>query len=291
MFTSHHRLAIMQISSKMGPNSTTKQRIQLAQQRQKVVASMKSFETVARKFLPTAVFTARLPTVPDAAMPGVQWDDTGDVVEHPETTSVESNADPDESRPETHSIALPSTMGYDFLKAHSLTHLAAIELELRRGQMNDALQAIRTGIGYKSLLYRTKVRKAKSYKTKLRSYDEVSVADDNVRKHVRVYLHARLAITRLYDWDDHEQRQTITELLTRYRNITREDLRANTTVLEAFTPGLRQMHASWIWHFEDNAAGRGNAWMDNCKCCFHCSSMHLMLTLYSPSSYVAESTC
>ena len=247
----------------MGPHTTTKQKIQLGQQRQKLSGAMKAFQTASRKFLPADIFSVQLPILPEANMPGVQWDDSGEVVDEP--VALMADTTPDTSKPEHQPMPLPSTLGFGYLKSKSLNHLAAAEMELRIGQMNDALQAIRTAIGYKSLLYRTKVRKATSYRTKLRSYDEVSVADDNVRKHVRVYLHARRAVTRLYDLDDSDQRKVVTDLLAQYRTIRREDLRANTTVLEAFTPGLRQAHASWIWHFEDNAAGRDNVWMNNCK--------------------------
>ena len=256
----------------MGPHTTTKQKIQLGQQRQKLSGVMKAFQTASRKFLPADILNSQLPIIPEADLPGVQWDDSGEVIDDPaslrsdKSSGVTSDRTPDTSKPEHQPMPLPSTLGFDYLKSKSLTHLAAAEMELWIGQMNDALQAIRTAIGYKSLLYRTKVRKATSYRTKLRSYDEVLVADDNVRKHVRIYLHARRAVTALYDVDNPEQRKVVMDLLARYRTIRREDLRANTTVLEAFTPGLRQVHASWIWNFEDNALGRDNGWMNNCTC-------------------------
>ncbi|TBU22471.1 hypothetical protein BD311DRAFT_676027, partial [Dichomitus squalens] len=114
-------------------------------------------------------------------------------------------------------------------------------------------------IGYKSLLYRTKVRAAPSYKLQLRSYDDIHVVDDGVRKHVKIYSNARRAIQHLYDINNTNDRRALKDILQKYRAIKPEDLRAYTAILEAFTPGLCGQHASWLWHIEDNSAGRDNS--------------------------------
>ncbi|TBU55175.1 hypothetical protein BD310DRAFT_826463 [Dichomitus squalens] len=129
--------------------------------------------------------------------------------------------------------------------------------------MNDALQAVRTAIGYKSLLYRTKVRAAPSYKSRLRSYDDIHVVDDGVRKYVKIYSNARRAIQHLYDINDTNDCRALEDILQKYCAIKPEDLRANTAVLEVFTPGLCGQHASWLWHIKDNLAGRDDSWMTN----------------------------
>ncbi|PIL28442.1 hypothetical protein GSI_08476 [Ganoderma sinense ZZ0214-1] len=145
-----------------------------------------------------------------------------------------------------------------------LLHLAKKERHLREGQLNDALQGICTGIGYKSLLYRAKVRNASSYRAKLRSFDDVHVADEGVRKHVRVYQQARRAMERLFDADDADDAQALDAFRARYKDIHREDLRVSTAVIESFTPGVRNEHSAWFWNISDTSSGEEAQWIQDC---------------------------
>ena len=113
----------------------------------------------------------------DTTLFGAEWDNDQD-------GGADVAADLPLDRPEIHPVGLPSSFGIEFLVQMDLQDLAKKERLLREGQMNDALQGIRTGIGYKSLLYRAKVRNASSYRSKLRSFDDIHVADEGVRKHV-----------------------------------------------------------------------------------------------------------
>ena len=183
------------------------------------------------------------------------------------STNHSTTAAADEFEPETHPLALPSMLGIAFLRQRGLLDLATKERQLRAGQMNDALQGIRTAIGYKSLLYRTKVRKASSYRNKLRSFDEIRITDDSLMKHVQVYMQARKVTHRLFDDSAGEDADgtSAEEFFSRYKEIRREDLRVNTAVLEQFTHGLRDIHASWIWHIEDTEQGHGADWLQDCE--------------------------
>ena len=190
---------------------------------------------------------------------GESWDE---IIE--DDTSLQENALPADL-PETHPIGLPSTFGMRFLLQRGLKELAHKERQLREGQMNDALQGIRTGIGYKSLLYRAKVRNASSYRSRLRSFDDVHVADEGVRKYVHIYMQARQASERLYDEDDEDDVAALAAFRSRYRNIQTNDLKASTAVLEAFTPGLRNEHSAWFWNVADTMTAHGSTWMHDCE--------------------------
>ena len=132
--------------------------------------------------------------------------------------------------------------------------------------MNDCLQGIRTAIAYKSLLYRTKVRKAGSYRNKLRSFDEIRTTDDGLMKHVRVYGQSRKAAERLFEEVPvtPELIAQRTQFFTRYKDLRREDLGVTTAVLEQFTHSLRNIHSSWIWHVEDSNASQNATWLQEC---------------------------
>ncbi|KAI1783692.1 hypothetical protein LXA43DRAFT_977006 [Ganoderma leucocontextum] len=123
---------------------------------------------------------------------GDVWD--GDTALPEQASAGDGDGEPDlpADRPEAHPIGLPSTFGVEFLAQTDMLDLAKKERQLREGQLNDSLQGIRTGIGYKSLLYRAK----------LRSFDDVHVADEGVHRHVRVYQQARRAMEQLFDADD-----------------------------------------------------------------------------------------
>ncbi|KAI1785137.1 hypothetical protein LXA43DRAFT_900433 [Ganoderma leucocontextum] len=180
-----------------------------------------------------------------------------------EDADAEAVPDLPADTPEVHPIGLPSTFGIEFLAQMNMLELAKKERQLREGQLNDALQGICTGIGYKSLLYRSKVRNASSYRAKLRSFDDVHVADEGVRKHVRVYQHSRQVMERLFDPDDPEDVRGLAEFRTRYREIRKEDLRVSTAVLESFTPGLRNEHSAWFWNISDTRAGEETQWIQD----------------------------
>lgn len=193
---------------------------------------------------------------------GAEWDEeTGE-----RSDVVETDYALD--RPETHPLGLPSTFGIEFLSQTGMLDLAKKERQLREGQLNDALQAIRTGIGYKSLLYRSKVRNASSYRAKLRSFDDVHVADEGVRKHVRIYNQARRAMQRLFDAADPADAKALDEFKSRYKDIERGDLRTSTAVLESFTPGLRNEHSAWFWNLSDTQSGEESQWIQDCKHAF-----------------------
>ncbi|KAI0681894.1 hypothetical protein C8T65DRAFT_703823 [Cerioporus squamosus] len=244
------KLSVAYAARHLGVTSTPSQQLDLVQQRQKLAKSITSFHKAAPTYLGRQNLQGyALPD--DQTDLGADWDDLG------EAPPPRMQADADPLQPEHQALALPSTFGQEYLVRRALTTLADKELELRTGQMNDSLQAIRTGIGYKSMLFRKKVRGATSTRAKLRSFDEVHVADEAIRKHVRVYTQARRAALRLF-MPGKEERQAA--FLAKYKPIAREDLKASTTVLEAFTPGLRNRHEAWFWTIEDNEAGRSDSW-------------------------------
>ena len=227
---------------------------------------MKAFHKAADRHLRTSISTTGVPVSNDPTDFGRVWDP----VEGLEGSWATSGGAPEPGGPldpEEQPLALPSTMGYTYLVEHNLKDLVEKEQELREGQMNDCLQGIRTAIAYKSLLYRTRVRKAGSYRNKLRSFDEIRTTDDGLMKHVRAYTQARKAAARLFDRDtaDPDSTQWRNAFFSRYKEIRREDLGVTTAVLEQFTHGLRNVHSSWIWHVEDSDAAQNTSWLVDCE--------------------------
>ncbi|KAI0738383.1 hypothetical protein C8Q80DRAFT_1262908 [Daedaleopsis nitida] len=248
------KLSIAHAAQRLRTDASESERLDLRKQRERLARAIVTFHNTAKTHL-------SLQSLPDSLLPaedlvgsGGEWDDVSDP----------SAAQPSEDgflRPEEQAIALPSTLGIQYLVHRGRADLALKERKLREGQMNDSLQAIRTGIGYKSLLYRTKIRKANSTKSKLRSFDEVHVADETVRRHVRIYSQSRRAMERLFIPGDPAEDAEKARILSRYKPIVKKDLHASTTALEAFTPGLRMKSEAWFWALEDSSNGAGGTWL------------------------------
>ncbi len=244
----------------VGMHSTDAERIGLADQRQKLARAIATFHKAAERHFGTQPLRHLRAMPADQTRLGSEWDLIGDVPQIPV-----HREDIHHLQPETLALALPSTFGAEYLARNGLTSLSDKELQLRKGQMNDCLQTIRIGIGHKSMIFRKKVRQATSTQAKLRSFDEVHVADDALKKNVRVYMQARKAVGRLFLPGDRAAEASKATLFARYRTIVGDDLKASTTVLEPFTPGLRHKHEAWFWSMEDTEEGRGIGWMEDCE--------------------------
>nr|VWP01792.1 Cytochrome P450 monooxygenase AKT7 (EC (AK-toxin biosynthesis protein 7) [Ganoderma boninense] len=251
------KLAVAYTARRLKATSGTDTRLSLVQQRQRLASAIAAFHKAGRKHMPGYLPGDGGGLEEDPTVFGAEWDE--DVVGGDRASEPDLAAD----KPEDVPIGLPSTFGIEFLAQTGLLDLAKKERDLREGQLNDALQGIRTGIGYKSLLYRAKVRNASSYRAKLRSFDDVHVADEGVRRHVRVYQQARRAMERLFDPDDVDDAHALVAFQTRYKEICREDLRVSTAVIESFTPGLRNEHSAWFWNVSDTTVGDEAQWMED----------------------------
>lgn len=251
------RISVAYAARRVKTTSGNQNRLSLIQQRQRLASAIASFHKAGAKHMPGHLPGDGGDIGDDLTLLGADWD---------EAPGDNEDVEPDLplERPETHPLGLPSTFGIEFLAQVGFLDLAKKERQLREGQLNDALQGIRTGIGYKSLLYRSKVRNASSYRAKLRSFDDVHVADEGVRKHVRVYEQARRAIQRLFDPHNPVDAAALQDFHSRYKEIRKEDLRASTAVLESFTPGLRNQHAAWFWNLADTQSAEDSRWIQDC---------------------------
>lgn len=82
-------------------------------------------------------------------------------LEHEDNASQPQEVDENDGwliiKPEDTSIFMPSSVKYTALQKLGLESMALKELELRKGQANDALEGLRLALGHKALLYRNKV--------------------------------------------------------------------------------------------------------------------------------------
>jgi hypothetical protein len=158
-------------------------------------------------------------------------------------------------------LVMPSTLGADHCLGLGLRILMEQEIQLRKGQANDALEELRTALAEKSLLYRTKIRGRPPQKTVTRSWTAVKRTDGKIRKHVKTY---NLARTALLNMDAN---------LGEFQAIVKEDLRMSGDVMEENRFGQRRDTLAWFWRMGPARDDTEGSWMDECE--YHLIDVYL----------------
>ncbi|KAH9017834.1 hypothetical protein EDB85DRAFT_1874207 [Lactarius pseudohatsudake] len=152
-------------------------------------------------------------------------------------------------------IILPSTLGWEWCIRHGAKSLAIKEAKLRYAQATDAVHKIRLALGFKSALFRTQVRPARSQQTKTRAWTAVESVETMVHEHARTYSMARDAFLKI--------KQAYKDL-PELPSLKQTDLCVNTAILGSTQVGQRNKQLSWVWSFGISAKQDGT-WMDECK--------------------------
>lgn len=137
-----------------------------------------------------------------------------------------------------------------------LGRLGEIETELREGQANDALEALRASLAEKSLRFRTEVKPAKGQKTMTRAWDSIHRADKQIRTAVRSYRLARRAFEGL---------GARKHLLDRYREIQKKDLKMSRDIVEENRVGQRSSELAWFWRLDRKWDTNRGEFLKECK--------------------------
>ena len=154
------------------------------------------------------------------------------------------------------SLCMPSSLGQKTLEEAGLKMLTLQEIELRVGQVNDALGDLRVELGQKALLFRTKIRHTKNTKGRTRAWKEVNNSSMEVMKHVRRYDRARRALVKLGVDDG---------ILEKYQDIKKDDLKMSADILEENRVGQKNTTMAWFWRLGPQGDSLGNDWMEECE--------------------------
>ena len=155
-------------------------------------------------------------------------------------------------------LRLPSSFGRELCTGR-LKELAKIELDLRKGQANDALHGLRLAIGQKSFHFRANVRQASStantgYQGRLRSADESRSIQNTIDEFSKVYTSARNAM---------EIVGATGKDLRHYQKLSRQDIKTTPAVVDFNARGQRNEGLSWIWQMYVESSEDPD-WMDEC---------------------------
>jgi hypothetical protein len=160
-----------------------------------------------------------------------------------------------EITPENIPLHLPSTFTASQRKSLGWQELGKMELQLREGQANDALERLRECLAEKSLKFRTEVRPANSQKKATRAWGSVHRMDNQIKETVVMYRTARNAIGELGEAAD----------LKRFQEIKRSDLKMSGDIVEENRVGQRNSVLPWFWRLDRQTKESCGDYEKECK--------------------------
>lgn len=252
------RIELRKEVRKAGRYPTPDQTKSILEKRQNLQKLIDDFKTRAQAF----VSIASEPGVDSLPEPDDWTDDLPDGQQNPdgqEDTDGMVFELSDGHQAERQPIPLPSSFGKAACRTR-LQGLAAIELDLRVGQANDALRYLRIAIGQKSFNFRTKFRAATgnpSYKNRLRNYAENQTLQMTIDQAAQVYTSSRRAMELL---------GAPKEILAKFKVLLKTHIASSTAVVDPNARGERNKGLSWIWHTQHDPE-EDPAWLDECM--FH----------------------
>ena len=168
---------------------------------------------------------------------------------------------------------LPSSFTTSKRAQIGLEEVAGVEGELREGQADDALEALRASLAEKSLRFRTQVKSAKGQKTMTRAWDPIHRADKQIQEAVQCYQLA---------WNALERLGVSKELLGRYQEIQKKDLKMSRDVVEENRVGQRSSELPWFWRLDRKWDKDRGGFLKECKCWYTiCFCLAIYVTISS----------
>ena len=232
----HCRLALQQFIRKAGKKPSKQDQLDIAQRRVRLSTRITAHQTRARYLLHLTVDEEDDRTFSYFDSSWIDHEDGAENAGAAETFLDITGHD----EPEKFRLALPSTLGQDACKRRNLDHAVQAEIQLRIGQCNDMLQAIRLAIAKKSVLYKAHVRPAVNTEGKTRAYHKVQAADATLRYQAQIYRQLRVALIALKASQD---------VLQRFRELLATDLKTTSTLLHwhPSIEGMKHKHLPWFW--------------------------------------------
>jgi hypothetical protein len=255
---SRHSLRADIRASGRNPSSDEKERFQ--ERREALQEKVRTFQQQGIRFAPLDTAMAPMPSQPSAIA-----SDSGESDEEAFFLDEDSEWEEDEDVEvpiERVRLGLPSSFSLVERTQMGLRRLGEMEIELREGQANDALEALRAGLAEKSLRFRTEVKPAKSQKTATRAWDSIHRADKQIKAALRSYRIARNSLEGL---------GARKHLLDRYREIQKKDLKMSRDVVEENRVGQRSSELAWFWRLDRKWDSDRGEFLKECE---HSTSVH-----------------
>jgi len=255
-----HRAKLRAETIKLPQKPTDKQRLTVTRMRARLGKQVKSFLQEANIFLPTLEEVDLMPfqetkidTPAEEAVAPVDLD-----MEY----GLEEDCDLEEEDeteiplilPEMVVLPLPSNIISVKVKS-SIQSLISVEIELRKGQANDALEGIRVGLAHKSLLFLKDVNPSKTTKQSTRAWDSVRNTQSQILTHANSYQRAWQALNAIGMPEDH----------LHYQKLKDTDLKTVKDITKAKRYGQGSDALAWFWRIGPSQDSLTGDWMKECK--------------------------
>ena len=164
-------------------------------------------------------------------------------------------------RPEKRPLIIPSTsLPFD----HKLCKL---ELHLRQQQAHRYINALQEVIAEKSFQFTNIMRVAPRKSVITRARGVIVKLNFKIQFYAKVYCRCRAALIRL---------GADKPILDRFRNLTREDVKASSAIKDPNIPGSSSLRLSWIWQLS-SADANSPSYLRECKKYF---LLNLIIIMY-----------
>jgi hypothetical protein len=236
-----------------GSRPSADQKLEIMKRREKLSKRLEEFSEAGQGHFPNLEInegTIHDPPLSEDIVDDDDWSDCDE--EETPAPSIPSLPDQGYGSAEHQQILIPSSFQAALLPT-SLGEARCVEIELRVAQANNALKRLREAIGYKSFLYRKRIRAEKSKKRVTRAYDAVQGSDRDMKSALRAYNQARWALNQL-----NAPRGT----RDRYKPIGKKDTRALTTVYDGNARGQRNIALPWFWNMAVADDSSGSTYME-----------------------------
>ncbi|KAG1834638.1 hypothetical protein DFJ58DRAFT_847572 [Suillus subalutaceus] len=235
---------------KMGRHPTETQMLQISHRRLRLQHSIDEFIAGADRYLGEEYNEDDC--IPDMDIDfmddghGSGWDDSED------DSAPEGHCPQVLFRPELVTVPLPSNLGLDRCEELGIGSLVRQEITLREGQANDMLHTIRVHLADKAILFRTTVQPAKSQVATTRAWLQVHLVERVISLNSTIYKKCRAQLSNL----------GAVQLLDKYRELVKNDLKATSAVADPNARGQRNSTLPWFWSLDVQGDSVNNDWMN-----------------------------
>lgn len=246
------QVALVVDMRKLGRKSTSIQKLEIARRKDRLQGQIDGFLRSASIYLGEEFDTDHADEEDIAGMNIIELSDDDSSGEYEDMPSISFSG----SQSALETIPLPSNLGPVQCSHLKVDDLVSLEIELRKGQANDALQKLRLHLSHKAILFRTVVRNAKSQSKSTRAWSQVTSVGHAITTNASIYNHARMRMISLGVDED---------VLRKYQPLLREHLKVTTAIADPNARGQRNDSLAWFWSVDVDEMSSKDDWMLECR--------------------------
>lgn len=247
-------------------------KIDLARRRQRLRARINSFTHAGNEHIDEEAMDIAKETI----LEGLE----DDLSDEEEVLAAKAAMPPTaQEDPENQKLPFPSAIPFDQRQYFKLQGLLTKELEMRKGQANDALQRIREALSQLAWQFKSNVRTASSTKQSTRAWEGVAALSRELRLQRRIYNHSRQTMIKLSCFET---------VNAEFPLLEERDCKPSAIVADPNARGISNQGLPWFWSRVEEAGGK-DIYMSECVYFF--KEHNLLLIWFSSALALVEGPC